>query len=635
MDFAAWISWNWCELQELDKHAGTDWLPLLRPDNAARARAYQRWFSDRDLPRGVANTNRPVGLATKSVDGKAVLVYGGDAALVTIARWYSKAAGHLFAGPIHSPDPKIAECAAIVVVGLANSLSPRLVQARLGPLRKSWSVLTADDLAGLSFLMAKQMLRWPSPCSVVGAIDVINNILHKPDGSSTTIQAKSGKIFRVPSLDALVIHAHGNEAHLKLDNAVICGALHTSERMRDGTLVPGGCVGGPTRSPDACKRTRRDRVKRIRAADLPTSGLVLLSCNTFVVPGGQFPSDCSLLLSALEGNASWVIGVDRLVSCSREDVAWFCSMLRSGASPSVVCMLANDRWEERTGERPWILAGDDLRPTQPSSQIRSQDASVATAALRADLQTLWSMTTLITTYVRSATKSSRINKKLVRQGTDLLLVIEKVSLGALANIRSTDEIAGLIKVYETLAKYWGSCVSQWIHSQVLKEPNGFFIYTRDLSSLSQRKRIGSCDKCGDDVSTSLWRYYLPLPHRVAVTECFTCGVLAASLSKNRRLTIKAPAKIGAGQDLEVVARLSESPDSIRGTLIVWLSELGNQKPRPVRVEVDNSTALRSGISVRLESSRSLRSDLHAIHAALISGPQVLFARRRISGIALE
>lgn len=239
-----------------------------------------------------------------------------------------------------------------------------------------WSVLTARDLAGLTFVVAKLL----AAASSVVEESAFIYADHQPivrttdsNGRHNALERVEGKrldtLLRRRSWYALALLAHGEGGHVNLGSTVLCGLLTDTERGMKGEAIDGCRIdGGVWR----CKRATSANTRVASFGDLRTKHLGLFTCTGFSVAGEPYPSDLSGPLSATEGYPAMTLTTDRSLIIDPREPEIALGLLGQGVGPSGVRELINELQAHRSGCWPYVLYGDLYGPT-PTFQTPGAD----------------------------------------------------------------------------------------------------------------------------------------------------------------------------------------------------------------------------------------------------------------------
>jgi hypothetical protein len=346
-------------------------VPILRPPDREREhrwRAVIEWYRRRLGP--------AVDHVPEAPRGRVIAVGAGFAAA---AAFHAAASGRRFervrtldaarrrlaADP---PDPADPGDTVTIVAPPAVLRRPAVRPLTvLGP--PAWGVLTAADVPGMTFLVAKQLLARRLVGGPYGVIDGLNGEWYEfaEDGRAgppgpLDAQVAIGKL-QESDWHALGMAAHGEAGHLNLGAVVLCGLLGDVERAPDGRVLDGCRVGAGGRH---CKRAAGARATALSFATVRAAHIALFSCSSSSVAPEPYPSSISGVLSAVDGYASSVLTTDRLVRVDDRDAHIALAVLRA-AGPGALADCMNDVQQRRMAARPYVLFGDPWRLPLPAA----------------------------------------------------------------------------------------------------------------------------------------------------------------------------------------------------------------------------------------------------------------------------
>ena len=134
---------------------------------------------------------------------------------------------------------------------------------------------------------------------------------------------------------------------------MLCGLVGSTEITIDGRHVAGCSNIDGIRT---CKR-RNGGAEVLGAGEIRTRRLLLFSCTNFSVAGDLYPSNVSLIVSALEGYAAGVLSSDGPVPMTEVTVRSLVEMAASGTALAALREIENDCHQRYSDSRPF-LAGD-------------------------------------------------------------------------------------------------------------------------------------------------------------------------------------------------------------------------------------------------------------------------------------
>jgi hypothetical protein len=348
---SAWYGWVSTPdqlVRAYRKSGSADEVPVLAPDAPDREHRWTQvldWYG-RDAPARSGSATHADVLACVTAEFWPVVS--------AFAALSGRAAIQLQPGEV--PDAGQLESAATVtLVGQARSFQMAYLQRLAGSLTQPWGLLPAVDLAGLSFVLAKCLAdahTCPTSWALVDAINQCARSHRFPDSpleSGSTVE-----LLTAADWDVLALCAHGENGHCNLVSHVLCGLVGHTEITLDGRHVSGCSEIDGIRS---CKR-QRGTAEVLRADEIRAKRVLLFSCTNFSVAGDLYPSNVSLIVSALEGYSASVLSCDRALPLDVADARSLVELAASGAGMAALREVENDHHERRSGSHPYFLAGD-------------------------------------------------------------------------------------------------------------------------------------------------------------------------------------------------------------------------------------------------------------------------------------
>ena len=223
-----------------------------------------------------------------------------------------------------------------------------------------WGVLTAQDPAGMTFLVRKLLLGAAGHVRTgVGMVDGLGRAVDLPDTGTGggPGPASMAAALRGSDLGCLTVFAHGEGGHVNLGGAVLCGLVGEVERDLDGTVLD-GCREVAGRR--VCKRAPDPETPVLSPADLRAAYLWLLSCTSAssVSPPHPYPSRNSAVLSALDGFAAGVLALRDSTAIAKEEAYLAGELFRQRYPLGEIRGVLNEIQDRRSGFRPYVLFGD-------------------------------------------------------------------------------------------------------------------------------------------------------------------------------------------------------------------------------------------------------------------------------------
>ncbi|MDZ4481531.1 hypothetical protein [Bacillus cereus] len=226
-----------------------------------------------------------------------------------------------------------------------------------------WGVATAKDVAGISFVITKFLIK-QSLSEKIGTLDIINKKIfqiQEQTGERINLSFSKNMIkeFVGENWDSLCIGAHGEGSHANLESLVLCGLSEEVEKDLLGNPIHTGCKQGE------CKRAHGEDVNVIPVYELKTGNCLFLSCNGFSVAGDLYPSDLSFILSASEGYIKNIITTTEVQAFHKDTGEVLQRMLKEKVGLGNIVNIHNDIQKNLKGTHPFILFGDPLAYEEP------------------------------------------------------------------------------------------------------------------------------------------------------------------------------------------------------------------------------------------------------------------------------
>lgn len=224
-----------------------------------------------------------------------------------------------------------------------------------------WGLLTAQDLEGATFVVAKLLAGAAQRNDCWAVIDVLFNrvVEYNQSGNPHSVRQMESEYVKTlvcnSNWDTLVLHAHGEGGHANLESVVLCGLVNDVEYSRSGEPIDGCKVESHIRR---CKRVHNPNIHILSFKDLKTRRFCFLSCNGFSVAGELYPSDVSCILACAEGYPVAILANDRPTPIDPWVPDVLVGLLKQQSSFSDLLQLKNDQWMRQSRSRPYILFGD-------------------------------------------------------------------------------------------------------------------------------------------------------------------------------------------------------------------------------------------------------------------------------------
>ncbi|MBD1583308.1 ATP-grasp domain-containing protein [Pseudoalteromonas sp. S16_S37] len=265
-------------------------LPLIKPTTQSRFEHWKRVLKSYHY------------LVKKVCDGQMHPVVYIDTSHQAIAQYYAGLAGRVVK-KFASIDAIIAASDAyksMLIIGCKNELKTKILVELSAKMQCRWGVFTGHDRAAICFLALKNRLR-TAYVDGTGLIDAIHQKqadFYEP--TSPVLQNYDPEKFlnETNYRKSLVVVAHGEGAHVNLNQAVLCG-LYEEYEYDLSEAVLNGCVNNGEQK--RCKRVHDPSITLSHFNCLKTESFLLLSCNGVSVAKEIYPSTVSSALACIEG----------------------------------------------------------------------------------------------------------------------------------------------------------------------------------------------------------------------------------------------------------------------------------------------------------------------------------------------
>lgn len=220
--------------------------------------------------------------------------------------------------------------------------------------KQGWGFLTASDLAGLSFMVAKLLAPPVQACWGSLIVDILGRRLWVGEQNEALTAERLATEIVSPA-SKLVIRAHGEGGHVNLESIVLCGLAGSEEWGPNGPLQ-GGCRFGSDKR--RCKRAPDPNTQILTFAELPSPEIHLLTCASSLMTGELYPSNVSATLSLADGYAREALLNNRIVDVHSGMADWLLSQRENNTDAVTICATLNDIQSKTIGCRPYIWFGD-------------------------------------------------------------------------------------------------------------------------------------------------------------------------------------------------------------------------------------------------------------------------------------
>ncbi|MBS1807392.1 MAG: hypothetical protein JST84_04275 [Acidobacteria bacterium] len=229
-----------------------------------------------------------------------------------------------------------------------------------------WGFITAQDLPGITFVIAKLLAGRSSPHRNCGIIDLISNTEQQANINGRLNVPTIIDCNRIQSLviernwHTIILRAHGEAAHVNLNSVVLCGLVNEVERVITGEPIDGCRINSGIRQ---CKRVHSKDTHIISFGDIKALHLFVYSCLSLAVNNGLYPSNLSTIHSIGEGYPRMAVITDRVLHIHPLDPIIVLDLCRQEIGFGEVVQFENDLALRRINCRPYVLFGDPLGST--------------------------------------------------------------------------------------------------------------------------------------------------------------------------------------------------------------------------------------------------------------------------------
>jgi hypothetical protein len=283
------------------------------------------------------------------------------------ARLFATAAGRAFRTirrPIDITDLRETQAhESLLLIGRPEALTHAVLERIAERMEIPWGVLTARDLAGLSFMLAKQMVSGPSTADgrAVFVNTMLRTILRRDDMRRFARDPLNppGVVDELlgQEWETLGIVAHGERGHANLESTVLCGLLDDREKSASGIVLEGCLREGNQRR---CKRVLDPRVHVASFEELRAAQLFLFTCTGFILGSELYPTSINSILSAVEGYPRTIVASDRINVTLGQMPDLVLELLDRATGIAPILELLNDLHAKRYGCRPFMMCGDPV-----------------------------------------------------------------------------------------------------------------------------------------------------------------------------------------------------------------------------------------------------------------------------------
>ena len=244
----------------------------------------------------------------------------------------------------------------VTVVGRADDLQMAYLQRLADGITQPWGLLPAVDMAGLSFVLAKCVADAQIGTRRWVFVDAIDQCARSYCSAESPLDAVSTvELLTAGDWDVLALRAHGENGHCNLKSHVLCGLVGETEVATDGRPLRGCSNVDGIRT---CKRLNA-ATWVLGADEFRARHLLLFTCTNFSVAGDDlYPSNVSLIISALEGYAAGVLSCDGPIRIDEAADGSLVELAASGSGLAALREIENDHHQRESGSRPYFVAGD-------------------------------------------------------------------------------------------------------------------------------------------------------------------------------------------------------------------------------------------------------------------------------------
>lgn len=176
----------------------------------------------------------------------------------------------------------------------------------------------------------------------VRAIQTIDSLLEKDIFNNEIDIIKS-------KFDKLIILAHGDGIHLKMQNYVICGVIDKEFNKKNKTINSGCSI-------ESCRKINRDK-KLIKANKIQTNSLYLLTCNGIAVNNELYDTNASLIDAFIKGYPKEILTTIRTQEISEVIKNVIYNLIVSEYNIGKICWILNDLELIQNNTLPYVVIG--------------------------------------------------------------------------------------------------------------------------------------------------------------------------------------------------------------------------------------------------------------------------------------
>ena len=585
----------------------------------------------------------------------------------------------------------LGEISSVCIVAEPGVLSFNLVSQLHSLITVPWGIVTAGDLAALSFVFAKLVLgrsvrKFPS-----GLIDMFSSSLALVESETPTqsIPRDTATLeywINEKNWTSLALVGHGEGSHLNLGTHICCGLKNIYE-MQNGERIFNGC--GSDEAGLFCKRKRGSDSTVVKLGDVKTQNLFLFSCIGLSTVRQVYPSDISLVLELLEGYPNQIVTTDRIV----EIPAYFpliAQALTQRFFPLVsVVEILNDLNKIYFDWPCYLLLGDpmdsncSLKATTTNTidlskslydyiqkNIDEQDRLKAIKASKFDiiLEKSPDINAQISNGVLPVFSSLRLFLIQMEKALGNALFIELSTFQTLQNVRQNNNklarslsnlrllrlsIEQLIYVLSRRLDFdkrvevlssetentrdnllekvymWDALFSEIAVSYLFRYP--FEEVFRGISSSVINQQAGNCKRCDAFLRHSSANINGLTDLTLNTTSCPICGTRKLATDNSWTLQVTEPKSLSPEMQLKFAVGLSASPNVLPDTLTGWLGiEIRDRCSG--EIQYLNLEEVDEHWLGQCIISCDLQPELHTMKYLYVRGLSITYLRFRIPGI---
>ena len=451
----------------------------------------------------------------------------------------------------------------------------------------TYGIITGIDTAQVSYAAAKAVL---SP--EIGASECRSADFGFSDHDAACDALTSRQ-------SCLCLAAHGNGAHMRLGDTVLCGAI--APEIINGLRVPGGCC------EEHCKASKG---RSLHISALRADVLGLFSCNSLSVSRQLVPTNNSLALGALSGTAVAVFANPLAAVFGTDSCTVAHTVICSGSTFGEASRLLSNLHPNEFQTDSFVLLGDPKGRMLLDAKPSPSPLSFPRLSKAAEENTVAAITSMERRLLLTAICS------------DLPTPTSELSLTLALQIQSELECAALTGSPSLghITALWGGAFCNLVHRVLLDRVIGDAI----TEAIQRTTRVRhacldcACDRCGElTVARSLesltghscWQ----------MIECAVCGPIALCLDGAQGITVSPPRHFEPGQ----IAEFEVATPPADAHMVVELREKARGRT------IMRKRMLVSGPSTRVEIPLppDLTFDQYALHAIWVSGTDIACARR--------